>query len=128
MGENFCCDETGNTIINQVKAILVNKELWITVNGVTGRVDLSSLSTGGGGEIPSEYPHPVDLQLSIQTNGQVQFNNVIPENAIVVELIVNGVVYNKDLSFTTSGANLTWINTTMNLEIGDTVILKTWQL
>lgn len=123
---NLCCD-SGDTSITQIDAKLIGKYLQIVVNGAVARVDLTPISGGGGG-MPSELPLPVDIVIPVSSNGQVLFSGVIPENTIIVELIVNGVVYSKGLSFTTSGANLTWTNEAFDLIIGDTVILKTWQL
>lgn len=124
----YCCDPGSDTSVTQITARLIGKKLQIVVNGAVAWVDLSSIAGSGGGEIPSEYPLPVDIVLPVSSNGQVLFSEVVPENAIVVELIVNGVVYSKGLSFTVTGGNLSWVNEAFELAIGDTVILKTWQL
>lgn len=127
-GQNICCDDTSD-VQATLYLKLLNKRLWVTVNGVTASIDLSPLSTGGGGgEIPVDAPVPVDIQLPVSSNGQTLFANVVPENSIVVELIVNTLVFSKGVSFNVVGDDIQWINDEAELRIGDTVILKTWQL
>lgn len=119
-----CCEDKEN--ITTVKLSLDNKILWVTVNGVQAGVNLSSLSTGGGGgTTPSGTP--TEILLPVTSNGQTIFSQVIPEDATPTALIVRGVSYSQVAGdFSVSGEDVVWNG--FDLNITDTVVLKLWQL
>lgn len=123
---NNCCDN--EPINNFIKLKLIGKFLWVTVGGITASVDLTSLSTGSGTGEGGEMPDPIGLILPVSSNGQTLFSQVIPENAIVIELIVNSGTYTQEGgSFEVDGSDIIWTNEGFDLDINDTVILKLWQ-
>lgn len=121
--KNCCdCEEIPTTL----KLSLKNKVLWVTVNNVTAGVNLASLSTGGGGG--GDSGTPVELLIPVTSNGQTLFSQVIPEDATVTDLIINGVNYTQEGgSFDVEDTDVIWTGP-FELNITHTVVLKLWQL
>lgn len=119
-----CCNE--NEIPETtVKLFLDNKVLWVTVNGVQAGINLSSLSTGGGGSSPSGTP--TEILLPVTSNGQTLFSQVIPEDASATGIVINGVLYSQIAGdFDIDDTDVVWNGDDLN--ITDTVVLKLWQL
>ncbi len=120
-----CCNENGievkpPTLVTK----LIGETLYITYNGKTTPIDLSDLSGGGGSDI-------IKIPVDIISDGQTYFDTIIPEDSIVLEILIEGLVYeeedeNGDGDYIIVGRNITWSGD-FALETTDKMILKTIQ-
>lgn len=123
--KSSCDCERPNTmvLIRSVEFIIdpTSNQMYVSVNGVDSN-KVPYMSGGGGGGTGSE----ITFDIPISTDNETLFSQVIPPNATLKDLFINGIKYEEDVDFEVTGANnqdILWVSDKFPLEITDTLTI-----